>query len=656
MSQPYTLQYGPWSPDLSNVAIQMQYQYGATPVPCADVQNVYYSNGSYKSLPGVKKYNVPALATQVVGAFTYYDAAGTTIPCAGCTNGAFYVDNFGQINVSFTVNLTTGQSVLSWNLCQFGNAIYAQPIPQCFAIQTSNLYSAASPLVPATIVSGAPAGTVMAVVGQFLMVGDICGPPGSASAASFTASISGFTLTVTAVASGTLAVGNDISGGALGTKITAFGTGAGGVGTYTVSHSSGVSSTAMTSSGKTQIGVGDGSTMTFSGTLTNFPVYPTSASVTAGAAVSVDNIGFAIAAGSDIAFLFGGGAIVSGGASNVNYDSGVITIDYAGFAIPANGTLILADSGTSYRSRVQWSAIGNPGSWPIPLTDAAIAAQSSFEDLEAGYGPIMFIAGYPLYAVIFQKNAITRATYVGGQVVFQFGTFARNQGLAAKGAAIQVGPLTYFLSDAGFFMTDGANVTPIGTASDNSTGIDNWFWTNVNRGALDAIRAAYDARSRCVFFSIPTGANPLPDTVLIFNTLGGQWTKGALSSEFIWTDTDGTTDKIGIFDQTHAYNSLTGTPNAGYMESCDFMFTDAQSRYIMGARPNINCADLPVVTIGNRNTLSASITYSNPQAVDSFSGIAPLMVSGIYTRARVTSSAAQAIHGVTLYLENGGAV
>lgn len=67
--------------------------------------------------------------------------------------------------------------------------------------------------------------------------------------AQFTGSISGTTLTVTAVSSGTLAVGQtiyDTSGTVLaGTTITALGTGAGGTGTYTVSIDQTVSSEAM---------------------------------------------------------------------------------------------------------------------------------------------------------------------------------------------------------------------------------------------------------------------------------------------------------------------------------------------------------------------------------------------------------------------------
>jgi hypothetical protein len=72
-----------------------------------------------------------------------------------------------------------------------------------------------------------------------------------ASAASFTGSISGTTLTVTAVASGTVQVGQVLSGTGItsGTLITALGTGTGGNGTYTVQTSQTVSSTTITATG-----------------------------------------------------------------------------------------------------------------------------------------------------------------------------------------------------------------------------------------------------------------------------------------------------------------------------------------------------------------------------------------------------------------------
>jgi hypothetical protein len=66
--------------------------------------------------------------------------------------------------------------------------------------------------------------------------------------ANFTASQSGNVLTVTAVASGALAVGQVVAGAGVtaGTKITALGTGTGGTGTYTVDSSATIASEAMT--------------------------------------------------------------------------------------------------------------------------------------------------------------------------------------------------------------------------------------------------------------------------------------------------------------------------------------------------------------------------------------------------------------------------
>ena len=65
-----------------------------------------------------------------------------------------------------------------------------------------------------------------------------------------TGSISSTTLTVTAVTSGQLAVGQTLSGSGVtgGTTITALGTGVGGTGTYTVSASQTASSTTITAS------------------------------------------------------------------------------------------------------------------------------------------------------------------------------------------------------------------------------------------------------------------------------------------------------------------------------------------------------------------------------------------------------------------------
>ncbi len=79
------------------------------------------------------------------------------------------------------------------------------------------------------------------------MISTALGTTGPAGA-SFTATVAGTTMTVSAVVSGTLDVGQVITGAGVtaGTTITALGTGTGGTGTYTVSPSQTVSSESMT--------------------------------------------------------------------------------------------------------------------------------------------------------------------------------------------------------------------------------------------------------------------------------------------------------------------------------------------------------------------------------------------------------------------------
>jgi len=75
----------------------------------------------------------------------------------------------------------------------------------------------------------------------------------SGNPAEFTGSISGTTLDVTAVVSGTIKVGTSITGTGITaspqTTITALGTGTGGIGTYTVNQSQNVASTTISSNG-----------------------------------------------------------------------------------------------------------------------------------------------------------------------------------------------------------------------------------------------------------------------------------------------------------------------------------------------------------------------------------------------------------------------
>ena len=110
---------------------------------------------------------------------------------------------------------------------------------------------------------------------------------GGTASAIVTGAISGTTLTVSAVASGTLSVGTRITGTGItaGTNITVLGTGTGGVGTYTVSASQTVSSTTIT--GQPAVGATFTATGAGSGTGIATTGYPALTAPAAGVEVTI---------------------------------------------------------------------------------------------------------------------------------------------------------------------------------------------------------------------------------------------------------------------------------------------------------------------------------------------------------------------------------
>jgi hypothetical protein len=144
-----------------------------------------------------------------------------------------------SLPIFFAVVITNSSAVPSDAITQVQNAIIA-----AFAGQDGGPRAKIGSLTYATRYV-AP---VMALGAWALIVSMQLGSSNVPSA-SFTGSISGTTLTVTAVASGTLAIGqiiSDANGNVIaGTTITAEGTGTGGTGTYTISSTQTVSSEPM---------------------------------------------------------------------------------------------------------------------------------------------------------------------------------------------------------------------------------------------------------------------------------------------------------------------------------------------------------------------------------------------------------------------------
>lgn len=107
MPKPYTVKFGPWAPDLQNVGVETPFQWSETELPISDCENVYYQDGSYRSMPSLSSIG-PSLGTPIVNAFTWYDdTSGTEIVMAATANGFYQLIDGAWSAVPFTTNLSS---------------------------------------------------------------------------------------------------------------------------------------------------------------------------------------------------------------------------------------------------------------------------------------------------------------------------------------------------------------------------------------------------------------------------------------------------------------------------------------------------------------------------------------------------------------------
>ncbi len=155
----------------------------------------------------------------------------------------------GQVLSDTTGELSAGTQITGFLTGAGGIGTYSVSASQTVASETMAGTTNASQVVPnlrARIGQTLYATTYIQAInalGSWAQVASIDIGSANTPGASVTGSISGTTLTVTAVASGTLAVGQSLFGSAggsativAGTEITGFGTGVGGTGTYVVSN------------------------------------------------------------------------------------------------------------------------------------------------------------------------------------------------------------------------------------------------------------------------------------------------------------------------------------------------------------------------------------------------------------------------------------
>ena len=260
-------------------------------------------------------------------------------------------------------------------------------------------------------------------------------------------------------------------------------------------------------------------------------------------------------------------------------------------------TAFTNESGTTYPGRVKWSGINDETTWtPSQVT------QSDFQDLPDG-GHVTGIRGGE-FGLVFTEKSIFRMTYVGTPFIFQFDNITRNKGCIADGSIAQVQGVCFFLSDDGFYMCDGQNVTPIGAEK-----VDRWFFENADESAFQSMSAAVDPVRKLIIWNFKTTF--AQRQLIIYNFKTQKWTYADAGTDYI---SDASTAAVTLEDLDSISASIDALPvsldSILYM-SGKFFLGGTQGRYVktyngLPSTPNLETGDIDV---GGRSI----ITLARPQ-------------------------------------------
>lgn len=308
-------------------------------------------------------------------------------------------------------------------------------------------------------------------------------------------------------------------------------------------------------------------------------------------------------------------------------------------------TAFTKESSVNYPTRVRWSDINDETNWTSSAT-----SQADYQDIPDG-GHIVGIRGGE-FGLVFLEKAVYRMTYIGSPLFFQFDNISRGKGCIAAGSIAQVQGITFFLSDDGFYMCDGQNVTQIGAEK-----VDRWFFTNADEGSFDTMSAAIDPIRKLVIWNFKTTF--AQRQLLIYNFKTQKWTYGDANSDYI---SDASTAALSLEDLDSVSASIdaltvsldsilyiggkfflggtsgtrvvtyNGQPATGNIETGDL---DAGARSIVTlSRPQVDNGSASVA-VASRTLLSEQVSYGSSVAADSENRIS-LRSNGRYHRFKVT--------------------
>lgn len=317
------------------------------------------------------------------------------------------------------------------------------------------------------------------------------------------------------------------------------------------------------------------------------------------------------------------------------------------------------NDGTAYPSRVQWSAINNSTSWAV-----SAATQADYQDLQGDNGGwVQKILGGE-YGLVFQERAISRMTYVGSPVIFQFDLIEKNRGTMAPQGIVGWGNMAFFLADDGFYaMVGGAPAVPIGDGK-----VDRYFLNDYQTGNAHLITGAIDPVNKIVMWAYPGAGFSAGTTnqILIYNWVYKKWSLATVTIEglvryaaqgytmetldnlsgsidALTTSLDSRTYTGGAmtlsaFNSSHKIGTFTGTAMDATVDTGEIELNKSQRTTVQEVRPLVD-GNAASVTVGTRNLVSDTVSFGSAISQNA-SGFCPTRTNANFHRFRVTTTGA----------------
>jgi hypothetical protein len=304
---------------------------------------------------------------------------------------------------------------------------------------------------------------------------------------------------------------------------------------------------------------------------------------------------------------------------------------------------VVAANTSSAPSTVYWSDINDETDWTSGTT-----SQSDNQIIPDG-GDIRGITGGEFGIVLLEK-AISRMSYVGSPLFFQFDTIAKNIGCYEANSIAQFGNLTFFLSDDGFYACDGQAVVPIGAEK-----IDRYFFSNVDQSKMNEMSATVDVIRKLVIWQFTDIF--ARKRLMVYNWQAKKWSEGETDTSYLAPiatagvtlealDTYGTMDTIATSFDSRLWAggkfvsagtrgakivTFTGQPKTGYITTGDI--GNGNQSIITLAKPKIDNGTSSVAVF-SRTLLTEVPTFGTAVSSDSENRVS-LRSSGNYHRVRV---------------------